>query len=277
MADMFNQYFVRGPKPEETNETIKRYIAMLDDDVVKGSFFFSALFMQPKYSTPITPPHFHPYSEVLFFQGLNPDRPEELGWEIDLYLGEEFERHTITKTSLIYLPPRMVHCPIISRMKRPVFHIYSVTGPVDVLLEFHGKIKQEGVFDRHYDKNIISGSKANETRKEYKNCTAYLDDDIIKGSFHFASSFVSNDNPIQQQNPKSHPYGTVLGFFGIDPDNQFELGAEVELLMGEKLERQSFNKSAVVFIPAEMKYCISKTRVNRPFIFVERSSGPKLL
>ena len=75
---------------------------------------------------------------------------------------------------------------------------------------------------------------------------------------------------------KSHPYGTVLEFFGIDPDNQFELGAEVELLMGDKLERQTFNKSAVVYIPAGMKYCISKTKVNRPFIFVERSSGTKL-
>jgi len=277
MAGAFKQYFVRGPKPEETNETIKRYIAMLDDDVVKGSFFFSALFMQPKYSTPVTPSHYHPYSEVLFFQGLNPDKPEELGWEIDLYIGEEFERHTITKTSLVYFPPRLVHCPIISRMKKPVFHIYSVTGPVDVINLFNGKVKQEGIFERHYDKNILSGPKAGESRKEYRNCTTYLDDDVIKGSFHFASSFVSNDNPLQQQNARSHPYGTVLGFFGIDPESQFELGAEVELLMGDKLEKQTFNRSAVVFVPAGMKYCIAKTKVNRPFIFVERSSGPKLV
>jgi hypothetical protein len=277
MADAFKQYFVRGPKPDETNETMKRYIAMLDDDVVKGSFFFSALFMQPKYSTRVNPPHYHPYSEVLFFQGLNPDKPEELGWEIDLYMGEEFERHIITKTSLVYIPPRLVHCPIISRMKKPVFHIYSVTGPVDVLTGFDGKVKQEGVFERHYDRNFLSGPKAGESRKEYKNCTTYLDEDVIKGSFHFTSSFVSNDNPLQQQDAKSHAYGTVLGFFGIDPDNQFELGAEVELLMGDKLEKHTFNKSVAVFIPAEMKYCISKTKVNRPFVFVERSSGPKLV
>ena len=275
--DEFKQYFIRGPKPAETNETIKRYIAMLDDDVVKGSFFFSALFMQPKYSTLVNAPHFHPYSEVLFFQGLNPDKPEELGWEVDLYMGEEFERHTFTKTSLVYMPPRLVHCPIISRMKKTVFHIYSVSGPVDVKIDFDGKVKQDGVFERHYDQNFLSGPKAGETRKEYKNCTTYLDDDVIKGSFHFASSFVSNDNPLQQQNVTSHSHGMVLGFFGIDPDNQFELGAEVELLMGDKLEKQTFNKSAVVYIPAGMKYCIAKTKVNRPFIFVERSIGPKLV
>jgi hypothetical protein len=87
---------------------------------------------------------------------------------------------------------------------------------------------------------------------------------------------VSNDNPLQQQNAKSHAYGTVLGFFGINPDNQFELGAEVELLMGDKPEKHTFNKSVVVFVPAGMKYCIAETKVNRPFIFVERSSGPKL-
>jgi hypothetical protein len=46
--------------------------------------------------------------------------------------------------------------------------------------------------------------------------------------------------------------------------------------MGDKLERQTFNKSAAVYAPAGMKYCISKTRVNRPFIFVEQLTGPKL-
>jgi hypothetical protein len=129
MADMFNQYFVRGPKPEETNETIKRYIAMMDDDVVKGSFFFSALFMYPKYSTPITPPHFHPYSEVLFFQGLNPDKPEELGWEIDLYLGEEFERQTFNKSAVVYIPAGMKYCISKTKVNHPFIFVERSTGP----------------------------------------------------------------------------------------------------------------------------------------------------
>ena len=46
MTDTFKQYFVRGPKPEETDETIKRYIAMLDDDVIKGSFHFASSFVR---------------------------------------------------------------------------------------------------------------------------------------------------------------------------------------------------------------------------------------
>jgi hypothetical protein len=41
--------------------------------MVKGSFFFSAMFMAPQYSTGIKDAHLHPYDEILFFHGLDPD------------------------------------------------------------------------------------------------------------------------------------------------------------------------------------------------------------
>ena len=164
----YDKYFIRGPKPGETNEFQKRYTAMLDDDVIKGSFFFNCTFMQPKYSTGIHSPHTHPYSEILFFHGTDPDNPYELGWELDLYMGPEFERYTVTKTSVIFIPPRFIHCPIISRMKRPAFHIYCMTGPLLIRDDYLGIIKQEGTFERKYEKHFISGPKQGEIRKEYK-------------------------------------------------------------------------------------------------------------
>ncbi|MBN1190326.1 MAG: hypothetical protein JXA46_11280 [Dehalococcoidales bacterium] len=275
--NMYNHLFVRGPKPDETNETLKRYVAMMDDDVCKGSFFFNCLFMQPKYSTGINGAHWHPYSEVLYFQGTDPDKPEELGWEIDLYMGDEFERHTVTKTTAIYCPQRFTHCPIVTHMKRPVFHIYCMTGPVNVKNDWQGTIKQEGAFDRHYDKYFISGPKPGEKRKEYKKYTTYVDDDVMKGSFHFASAFINGDNPLQTLGTHSHPYPVILGFFGNDADNQFELGAEVEFCVGKEMEKHSFKQSTVVFIPAGVEYTITKSKVNRPYIFVECANGPKLI
>lgn len=273
---LYDKYFVRGPKPEETNEFLKRYVVCLDDDVVKGSFFFNCTFMQPKYSTGIHSPHVHPYPEILFFHGIDPDNPYELGWELDLYIGPEFERHTITRTSLISLPGKFVHCPIISRMKKPVFHIYTMNGPLLVSNEYPGKIKQEGAFERHYDKHFISGPKAGETREKYKNCTTYVDDDVMKGSVHFSSAFISNDNPLEEEGPHSRPCGTALGFFGNNPDDQFNLGAEVELRMGDKAEKHTFNRSTVVYIPPGLKYSLTKCKINRPFIFVECANSPRL-
>jgi hypothetical protein len=277
VKELYNQYFIRGPKPGETNEFIKRYAAMLDDDVIKGSFFLNATFMQPKYSIGVNGPHTHPYPEILFFHGTDPENPDELGWEIDLYMGPEFERHTVTKTSAIYIPPRLVHCPIISRMKRPVFHIYCMTGPLNVKEDFQGLIKQEGVFERKYDRHFMSGPKHGETRREYKKYTTYVDDGVIKGSFHFASAFVSSDNPLREQSPHTHPYGTALGFFGSDADNQFELGAEIEIRMGQKLEKHTFDRSTLVYIPPGLEHCLTKCKVTRPFIFVECANGPRLV
>jgi hypothetical protein len=273
---LYDKFFIRGPKPGETSEFQKRYVAMLDDDVIKGSFFFDCTFMGPRYSTGIHSPHTHPYSEILFFHGTDPDNPFELGWEVDLYMGREFERHTVTETSLTYVPSRFVHCPIISRMKKPVFHIYCMTGPLLVRDDYNGLIKQEGVFDIQYDKHFISGTGARKKSGDYKDYTTYIDDDVIKGSFHFASTFMAGDNLQREQSPHKHPYGLVLGFFGNDSDDQFKLGAEVEFGMGEKLERHSFNQSTLVYIPPGLVHCMTKCKVNRPFIFVECANGPKL-
>ena len=273
---LYDRYFIRGPKPGETHEFLKRYTAVLDDDVIKGSFFFNSTFMWPKYSSGIHGPHTHPYSEILFFHSIDPDDPYELGWELDLYMGPEFVRHTVTKTSIIYIPPRFIHCPIISRMKRPVFHVYCSTGPLMVRDDYLGVIKQEGAFERKYGNYFISGPKPGETREDYKKYTTYLDDDVIKGSFHFASTFVGNDNPPREQGPHTHPYSVVLGFFGNNSDDQFDLGAEIEFRMGEELEKHTFNQSTIVYIPPGLAHCLTKCKANRPFIFVECANGPRL-
>jgi hypothetical protein len=274
---LYDKYFIRGPKPGETNEFQKRYTAMLDDDVIKGSTFFNCTFMQPKYSTGIHSPHTHPYPEILFFHGTDPDNPSELGWELDLYIGPEFERHTVTRTSLIYIPPRFIHCPIISRMKRPAFHIFCMNGPLLVRDDYLGTIRQEGAFETKYEKHFISGPKPGETRQEYKKYTTYIDDDVFKGSFHFASTFISNDNRFKEKAPHSHPYGVVLGFFGNNPDDQFDLGAEIEFRMGKESEKHTFSQSTLVYIPAGLEHNLTKCKINRPFIFVESASGPRLI
>ncbi|MBN2061162.1 MAG: hypothetical protein JW882_12185 [Deltaproteobacteria bacterium] len=273
---LYDQYFIRGPKPGMTNDFLKRYTAMLDDDVIKGSFFFNCTFMQPKYSTGIHGPHIHPYTEMLFFHGLDPENPSELGWEIDLYMGPEFERHTVTKTTVIIIPPGFIHCPIISRMKKPVFHIYCMNGPLLVSGDYPGIIKQEGAFERKYDKHFISGPAPDETDKLDKGYTTYSDDDVFKGSCYFASAFVSNDNPISEQDLHTHPYGTVMGFFGNNPDDQFNLGAEVEITMGKESEKHLFDQSTLVYVPPGLEHRLTQCKVNRPFIFVEYASGPKL-
>jgi hypothetical protein len=57
------------------------------------------------------PPHIHRVPELIFVIGGDPEHPEELGAEIDFYLGPEMEKHTIDKTCVIYLPALFPHGP----------------------------------------------------------------------------------------------------------------------------------------------------------------------
>lgn len=54
-------------------------------------------------------PHKHDQVEVLFFVATNPQG--DLGGEIEFTIGGE--RHTFSKTTAIYIPPGVEHCPIV--------------------------------------------------------------------------------------------------------------------------------------------------------------------
>lgn len=66
------------------------------------------------------PPHKHDFDEYLFFIGGNILNFEEFDAEIEVAIGEEWERHIITSTSVIYLPSGLQHCPIhVKRVGKP--------------------------------------------------------------------------------------------------------------------------------------------------------------
>lgn len=66
-------------------------------------------------------PHIHPYPEALGFVGLDPDRPDYLGAELDFCLGKELEIHTFDKPTVVVAPGGFLHCPLVTK---------SVTSPI---------------------------------------------------------------------------------------------------------------------------------------------------
>jgi mannose-6-phosphate isomerase-like protein (cupin superfamily) len=70
------------------------------------------------------PPHKHDVDEFLFFVGGNPENMLDFGGEVELSLGwgEDQEKHTITSTSIVYIPKGLVHLPMnFKRVDRPLF------------------------------------------------------------------------------------------------------------------------------------------------------------
>lgn len=102
---------------------------MSSDDVEKSKVhIIQNLFLRIPTPNPYVLEHVHPYDEVLFFLGTNPDDLDDLDAEVDVYI--EDEPYTITTSSAIYLPAGVKHCPIVyKRVGRPhMFFAISLNG-----------------------------------------------------------------------------------------------------------------------------------------------------
>jgi mannose-6-phosphate isomerase-like protein (cupin superfamily) len=124
----YGKYIITEPKPNFWNEegaqkdgpdTIHPTV-YIDDKVIDGAFYTECnwFWKANQYSPPV---HTHSFDEVLAFIGTNPENPQDLCGEVELWLDDE--QHFITKTSLVYIPAGLKHCPMLVRkLDRPIFH-----------------------------------------------------------------------------------------------------------------------------------------------------------
>ncbi len=76
-------------------------------------------------------PHVHKYDEFLIFLGAElPDLCGSFDAEIDLWMGEEMEKHTITSTTVVFIPKGVQHAPLNFRaIRKPVLFHALYLGP----------------------------------------------------------------------------------------------------------------------------------------------------
>jgi len=69
------------------------------------------------------PPHKHNLQEIFMFLSTNKDDPNDLGADIEFWIGEgkEADKLSFSTTSLICMPPNIAHMPIIYKnVKKPI-------------------------------------------------------------------------------------------------------------------------------------------------------------
>jgi hypothetical protein len=76
-------------------------------------------------------PHIHKYDEFLIFLGAElPDLCKSFDAEIDFWMGDEMEKHTITSTTIIFIPKGLMHSPLNFRaIRKPVLFHALYLGP----------------------------------------------------------------------------------------------------------------------------------------------------
>jgi hypothetical protein len=76
--------------------------------------------------------HVHDCDEHLFFLGTNFEDMNDFDAEIELYMGEEGEKHIITSPTIVYVPAKMIHCPLnFAKVNKPVFFFHTRNHSVD--------------------------------------------------------------------------------------------------------------------------------------------------
>ncbi|MBN1368378.1 MAG: hypothetical protein JW967_10690 [Dehalococcoidales bacterium] len=120
--------------PPEKQAIVKDYnkyarrILWMDEHVVPGAFHMNTSWFHTAAKALENVPHIHEHDdEIIGFFGSNPDDPENLNAEVEIWL--EDERHIITRSAMIFVPAGLKHCPLVLlRVDRPVFHFTVVTG-----------------------------------------------------------------------------------------------------------------------------------------------------
>jgi hypothetical protein len=103
----------------------------IDSRIVEGGFYFSGVTVSKPTEMPVKP-HYHDVIEYVNLYGTNPDDPFELGGEVEFWIGDE--KHVITKTCVITIPPGLSHCPFyFKRVDRPI--VFTSCSPAPILYE----------------------------------------------------------------------------------------------------------------------------------------------
>lgn len=132
----YGNHIVTELKSPHTPEQVAHYaqwatrILWMDQEVVDGAFQMNCAWYlrPPKVPMPeATVSHVHEADEIIGFFGSNPESPNDLGGEIEIWL--EDEQHILTKSCMIFVPAGMRHCPLkIRKVDRPIFHFSTVTS-----------------------------------------------------------------------------------------------------------------------------------------------------
>ncbi len=87
----------------------------------------------------------------------------------------------------------------------------------------------------------------------------------INMGFQFVTKPFVSDNPCH-----THNFQEFLAWYGGNPDNPEDFGAEVILYMGEEQEKHVFTKPTIVNLPPDLPHCpLIISKVDRPIVQIE--------
>jgi hypothetical protein len=104
----------------------------------------------------------------------------------------------------------------------------------------------------------------------------YLDNEVIPGSFYVETAWSfpmkDDDPPKTVAKTHRHDYDEVLGMFGTDTSDPYDLCGEVEFWLGG--EKHVITRSCIIFIPKGTEHCpLTYLKVHKPIFNFTTGQG----
>lgn len=120
-----------------------------------------------------------------------------------------------------------------------------------------------------YEKYIIRNLILPESQKKEDKASKYSEwstrvsflEENVTGEYHAGCSWYLKV-PAEQLATHKHDYSKLLGFYGSDPENPFDLGGEIEFVLED--EKYTITQSCLIYVPKGINHSMTIKRVDRP-------------
>jgi hypothetical protein len=137
--------------------------------------------------------------------------------------------------------------------------------------------------DSKYGKYIVTELKIPEEKQKiaaayskFATRILWMDENVVPGAFHMNTAWYLKASPTVEDTPHVHDTDEIIGFFGSNPDDPYDLGGEIEIWLED--EKHIINRTAMLFVPAGMKHCpLVIRRVDRPIFHFTTVTGGRYI
>jgi mannose-6-phosphate isomerase-like protein (cupin superfamily) len=211
-------------------------------------------------------PHTHPFDEVWLFLGGDQSNAKDFDAEVEVYIGEEGEKHTITSATILEIPRGLVHCPLIfKRVDKPILFVNLPLTP-----KYFQAGMEPGKYGKYFTKEPFNKGPFGHPRLNYH--TGDRSGDI---NFGVSLNYLTGPDRVPD-GPHTHPFDEVWLFLGGDQSNAKDFDAEAEVYLGEEGEKYTITSATVLEIPRGLVHApLIFKRVDKPILFVNLPLTPK--
>ncbi len=219
--------------------------------------------------------HTHDCDEIIIHWGTDHETPQDLGGEIEFYIGGQ--PITVNTTSAIFIPKGTRHGPVTSKnIRRPHLQMTLTLGTGDVATARKGLIVPRRELPRKTDRfdyeQYVVRSPMRETGTIFKRgrqapTMTYMSSiQVNKARCYIEFGWIWDEVEPSIGEMRHNEHDEIVLHMGSDPDNPEDLGGE--MVMGIDGKLMKLNTSYAVFIPRGVRHGpnIFKGGVRKPYI-----------